>query len=51
MRRLLHLYRNFASHLIKKLWEKGVLIIYLGYPFNITQEKGKQIYSKHVVLS
>ena len=42
MRRLLHLYRNFASHLIKELWEKGVSTIYLGYPFNISQEKGNK---------
>jgi len=42
MRRLLHLYRNFASHLMKELWEKGVSTIYLGYPFNISKEKGNK---------
>ncbi|MFP3230231.1 MAG: transposase [Caldisphaera sp.] len=42
MRRLLHLYRNLASHLMKKLHELGVSTIYLGYPFNISQEKGNK---------
>jgi transposase len=42
MRRLLHLYRNFAFHLMKKLHELGVSTIYLGYPFNIAQEKGNK---------
>ncbi|WP_291998851.1 transposase [Caldivirga sp.] len=41
-RRLLHLYRNLASHLIKTLHELGVSTIYLGYPYNITQEKGNK---------
>ncbi|ADY01906.1 transposase, IS605 OrfB family [Vulcanisaeta moutnovskia 768-28] len=41
-RRLLHLYRNLASHLIKKLHELGVSTIYLGYPFNIAQENGNK---------
>jgi len=41
-RRLLHLYRNFASHLLKTLHERGVTIIYLGYPFNIAQDKGNK---------
>jgi putative transposase len=41
-RRLLHLYRNFAKHLIKVLHELGVSTIYLGYPFNITQQKGNK---------
>ena len=41
-RRLLHLYRNFAKHLLKQLHELGVSIIYLGYPFNIAQEKGNK---------
>jgi len=31
-KRLLHLYRNFASHLLKMLHERGVSTIYLGYP-------------------
>jgi putative transposase len=42
MRRLLHLYRNFAKHLIEKLHELGVSTIYLGYPLNIAQEKGNK---------
>ncbi len=41
-RRLLHLYRNFASHLLKQLHELGVSTIYLGYPFNIAQDKGSK---------
>ena len=41
-RRLLHLYRNFASHLLKALHELGVSTIYLGYPFNIAQDKGNK---------
>jgi putative transposase len=42
MRRLLHLYRNFAKHLIEKLHELGVSTIYLGYPLNIAQQKGNK---------
>mgnify|MGYP001626265219 CR=1 FL=1 len=41
-RRLLHLHRNLASHLIKTLYELGVSTIYLGYPFNIAQDKGNK---------
>jgi len=41
-RRLLHLYRNFASHLLMQLHELGVSTIYLGYPFNIAQQKGNK---------
>jgi len=41
-RRLLHLYRNLANHLVKTLHELGVSTIYLGYPFNITQNKGNK---------
>jgi len=41
-RRLLHLYRNFASHLLKTLHERGVSTIYLGYPLNIAQQKGNK---------
>ncbi|BBG25029.1 hypothetical protein IC006_2363 [Sulfuracidifex tepidarius] len=40
--RLLHLYRNLASHLVKKLHVLGVSTIYLGYPFNIAQDKGNK---------
>jgi len=42
IRRLLHLYRNFASHLMRELHERGVSTIYLGYPFNIAQQKGNK---------
>jgi putative transposase len=41
-RRLLHLYRNLASHLLKQLHELGVSTIYLGYPLNIAQQKGNK---------
>ncbi|NAY82412.1 MAG: transposase [Thaumarchaeota archaeon] len=41
-RRLRHLYRNLASHLIKELHGLGVSTIYLGYPFEIAQEKGNK---------
>ena len=44
-RRLLHLYRNFTKHLIKQLHELGVSTIYLGYPFNIAQDKGNKFTS------
>jgi len=42
IRRFLHLYRNFASHLLRELHERGVSTIYLGYPFNIAQDKGNK---------
>jgi len=42
IRRLLHLYRNFASHLLRELHERGVSTIYLGYPFNIAQQRGNK---------
>jgi putative transposase len=42
MRRLLHLYRNLAKHLIEQLHELGVSTIYLGYPLNIAQQKGNK---------
>jgi len=42
-RRLLHLYRNLASHMLKTLHELGVSTIYLGYPLNIAQEKGNKL--------
>ena len=40
--RFLHLYRNLASGLVKKLHELGVSIIYIGYPYNISQDKGNK---------
>jgi putative transposase len=45
VRRLLHLYRNFAKHLIEQLHELGVSTIYLGYPFDIAQQKGNKFTS------
>jgi len=44
-RRLLHLYRNFASHLLKGLRDLGVSTTYLGYPFNIAQDKSNKFTS------
>jgi len=44
-RRLLHLCRNFASHLVKELHDLGVSTIYLGYPCNIAQKKGNKFTS------
>jgi len=41
-RRLLHLYRNLANHLLKQPHELGVSTIYLGYPLNIAQERGNK---------
>ncbi|MGC9209098.1 MAG: transposase, partial [Nitrososphaeria archaeon] len=42
-RRIAHLYRTLASHLIEKLWSLGVSEIYLGYPYEIAQEKGNKL--------
>ncbi|MGC8569146.1 MAG: zinc ribbon domain-containing protein, partial [Nitrososphaeria archaeon] len=42
-RRIAHLYRTLASHLIEKLWEFGVSEIYLGYPYEIAQDKGNRL--------
>ncbi|MGC9208589.1 MAG: transposase, partial [Nitrososphaeria archaeon] len=42
-RRMAHLYRTLASHLIKKLWSLGVSEIYLGYPYEIAQDKGNRL--------
>ena len=41
-RRLLHLYRTLAYHMVKTLHDQGVSIIYLGYPYNIAQNKGNK---------
>jgi len=41
-RRLLHLYRNLANHLVKRLWGLGVSELYLGYPFNSAQDVGNK---------
>jgi len=42
-RRLLHLYRNLASNLLKQLHDQGVSTIYLGYPLNIAQDRGNKL--------
>jgi len=42
IRRLLHLYRSLASGLLRQLYDQGVSIIYLGYPYNIVQDKGNK---------
>jgi len=41
--RMAHLYRNMANHMVRSLWELGVSTIYLGYPFNIAQDKGNKL--------
>ena len=41
-RRFIHLYRTLASGLVKMLHELGVSTIYLGYPYNISQDKGNK---------
>jgi len=54
-RRLLHLYRTLASHMVKKLHDQGVSTIYLGYPFNIAQDKGNKftvnLWSYHKLMN
>ncbi|MEM3950352.1 transposase [Saccharolobus sp.] len=41
-RRFLHLYRALASGLIEELHKLGVSTIYIGYPYNISQDKGNK---------
>ena len=41
-KRLVHLYRTLTSDLLKRLHDQGVSTIYLGYPFNIAQDKGNK---------
>jgi len=43
--RMAHLYRNLAGHLVRSLWELGVSRIYLGYPYEIAQDKGNKLTS------
>jgi putative transposase len=43
--RMAHLYWNLANHLLRGLWELGVSRIYIGYPFNIAQERGNKLTS------
>jgi len=43
--RMVHLYRNLANHLVRSLWELGVSKIYLGYPYEIAQERGNKLTS------
>jgi len=45
MRRVAHLYRNLANHLVRNLWELGVSKIYLGYPHDIARERGNKLTS------
>ena len=45
VRRVAHLYWNLANHLVRGLWELGVSKIYIGYPFNIAQERGNKLTS------
>ena len=41
-RRLQHLYRTLASHMVETLHKQGVSIMYLGYPYNIAQDNGNK---------
>ncbi|WP_252897162.1 transposase, partial [Metallosphaera hakonensis] len=41
-RRFLHLYRTLARGLVEELHELGVSTLYLGYPYNIGQDKGSK---------
>jgi len=54
-RRLLHLYRTLASHMIKTLHDQGVSTIYLGYPYSIAQDKGNKftvnLWSYHKLMN
>jgi len=43
VRRMAHLYWNLANHLVRSLWELGVSKIYLGYPYEIAQERGNKL--------
>jgi len=40
---LFHLYRDFASHLVKALHELRASAICLGYPLNVAQEEGNEL--------
>ncbi len=41
-RRFLHLYRTLANGLIKELHDLGISTIYIGYPYNVGQDKGNK---------
>ncbi|QXJ30952.1 ISC1476 family transposase [Saccharolobus shibatae] len=41
-RRFLHLYRTLASGIVEELHKLGVSTIYLGYPYNISQNRGNK---------
>ncbi|WP_240938827.1 transposase [Metallosphaera hakonensis] len=41
-RRFLHLYRTLARGLVEELHKLGVSTLYLGYPYNISQDKGNK---------
>jgi putative transposase len=45
VRRVAHLYWNLANHMVRGLWELGVSKIYLGYPYEIAQERGNKLTS------
>jgi putative transposase len=45
VRRMAHLYWNLANHLVRGLWELGVSKIYLGYPYDIAQDRGNKLTS------
>ncbi|QXJ32433.1 RNA-guided endonuclease InsQ/TnpB family protein [Saccharolobus shibatae] len=41
-RRFLHLYRTLASGIVEELHKLGVSTIYIGYPYNISQDRGNK---------
>ena len=41
-RRLQHLYRTLASHMVETLHKQGASTIFLGYPYNIAQDNGNK---------
>jgi len=43
VRRMAHLYWNLANHLVRGLWELGISKIYLGYPYEIAQDRGNKL--------
>jgi len=43
--RMAHLYWNLANHIVRGLWELGVSKIYLGYPYDIAQDRGNKLTS------
>ena len=41
-KRFVHLYRTLASKMVEELCDLGISTIYIGYPYNIGQEKGNK---------